>query len=135
MALIQGVYVQNFPSNLNPMRMSVVVARDNPGLFNKHLKHYETRFYKSVYDELADEYEITWLKKIEAIDVEGNTVSGRVIDEMLDDYNSKKTQCSPPLSADDSSIINLKLYIAALNQDPPLSEDDYNLLLIIMSTN
>lgn len=79
MALIQGVYVQNFPSNLNPMRMSVVVARDNPGLFNKHLKHYETRFYKSVYDELADEYEITWLKKIEAIDVEGNTVSGRVI--------------------------------------------------------
>jgi hypothetical protein len=55
------------------------------------------------------------------------------MDDMLDDYN--KTQCSPPLSADDLNIIDLKLYMVALNQDPPLSEDDYNLLLITMSTN
>jgi hypothetical protein len=55
------------------------------------------------------------------------------MDDMLDDYN--KTQCSPPSSADDLNIIDLKLYMVALNQDPPLSEDDYNLLLITMSTN
>ena len=57
------------------------------------------------------------------------------MDDMLDDYVSNKTQCSPPLSADDLNIIDLKLYMVALNQDPPLSEDDYNLLLITMSTN
>lgn len=79
MAFIQGVYVQNFPSNLNPMRMSIVVARHNSGLFNVHPDRYETRFYERRYDELRDEYDIIWRKKIYALDIEGNEVSGRVI--------------------------------------------------------
>ena len=77
MALIQGIYVQNFPSNLNPMRMSIVVARHNSGLFNVHPNRYETRFYERVYD--SGEYDIIWRKKIYALDIEGNKVSGRVI--------------------------------------------------------
>ena len=72
MASVQGVWVENWPSNLQTARMHVLYGKDNPGPFDRR----NSQYYEKVFDELDGRWEMRLKRNLSGVDTLGNHATG-----------------------------------------------------------